>query len=326
MSEPSSSRDYLAAPPDLAATLALYFRVPSATAFPPLDSPFTDRLLGCIAPDHPLRDHAVRFARDGYTVLDLGLADAAALAERIVRDLAPRYPAAPRRIFDAWMQQDDVRALAANERVLELLRFLYQREPIPFQTLNFDRGTGYSSHSDMVHFYSFPHRFMACVWVALEDVDGDNGPIFCWAGSHRLPDYSLNDAGLVRGFDEWARFEHFSEALAHASGLERREVHLRRGQALIWAANMLHGGTPVRDPRRSRHSQVSHYFFADCTWWIPGGSDLLLGKPCLREVIDVRRGCFVTPRYHGANVDLAAFERVWRYPRPLPEWVVAATG
>jgi ectoine hydroxylase-related dioxygenase (phytanoyl-CoA dioxygenase family) len=216
-----------------------------------------------------------------------------------------------------------VRALAANATVIELLRFLYQREPIPFQTLNFDSGTGYATHSDVIHFYSFPHRYMCCVWIALEATDADNGPIFCCPGSHKLPDFSLNDVGLTRGFDDWPRFEHFMTAVAHAHHLERREVHLKRGQALIWAANTLHGGSPVRDPRRSRHSQVTHYFFEDCVWWIPGCSDSMVGEPCLREVIDIRRGRFMTPRYHGRPLDLDRFPRVWRYPRPLPEWVGA---
>jgi hypothetical protein len=40
---------------------------------------------------------------------------------------------------------------------------------------------------------------------------------------------------------------------------EARYGTIRRGQALIWAANMLHGGAPQEDRTVTRHSQVTHY-------------------------------------------------------------------
>ena len=306
---------------DLGGTLDFFFRDPRATAFPPLESPFAEKLLEQIPAGHPHREHVLRLSRDGYTVLDLARPDFDALAERIVRDLAPRYAGDNRRVQEAWMFQADVRALACDPKVLELLAFVYQREPIPFQTLNFDVGTEQATHSDVLHFYSDPPRYMCGVWVALEDMDARNGPLHYYPGSHKLPDYDLNVLGMARGFEDYSRYEHFIAALAHVHGFERRELHVKKGHALIWTANLLHGGSPVADLGRTRHSQVTHYFFADCVWWTPGDSDLILGRPRLREVIDLRSGRFVTPRHHGEPVDLARFEDVYRYPRPLPEWV-----
>ncbi len=42
-----------------------------------------------------------------------------------------------------------------------------------------------------------------------------------------------------------------------------------KGHALIWHANLLHGGSQQKDPRRTRHSQVTHYFFEDCKYYTP---------------------------------------------------------
>ena len=310
---------------DLAATLDLFFNDPGAMALPPLESPFFEKLLLRIPADHPNREHALRFARDGYTVLDLEMPDFDAVAARIIGDLAPRYPqGGDRRVQEAWMHQADVRALACNRRVLDLLAFLYQRRPIPFQTLNFDVGTEQATHSDVLHFYSFPRRYMCGVWVALEDMDGDNGPLQYYPGSHRLPDYDGSDLGMEHGFLDYARYEQFIAALANVHGLQKRELHVKKGHALVWAANLLHGGSAVKDLKRTRHSQVTHCFFADCVWWSPGDSDLAVGRPQLREVIDLESGRFVTPRHHGKAVDLDRFESVYRYPRPLPEWVKPA--
>ena len=45
------------------------------------------------------------------------------------------------RVQDAWAYNDDVRAIAANRYILDLLTKLYGRQAFPFQTLNFPVGT-----------------------------------------------------------------------------------------------------------------------------------------------------------------------------------------
>ena len=47
-------------------------------------------------------------------------------------------------------------------------------------------------------------------------------------------------------------------------GFEAQYGTIRKGQALIWSANLLHGGAPQRDRSRTRHSQVTHYYFEGC--------------------------------------------------------------
>ena len=63
------------------------------------------------------------------------------------------------------------------------------------------------------------------------------------------------------------------------------------------------------------------YFFEDCLYYLPMESEPLLGRLHPREVIDLRTGKFVAHRYGGEPLDLHRFECVWRYPRPLPDFV-----
>jgi hypothetical protein len=147
--------------------------------------------------------HAIhQFAQDGYYIfhseLPPSLLDSAA---QTIRQACYDAQGNLRhhRLMDAWLEYDVFRQIAMADKVLHLLRLFYQREPIPFQTLNFPVGTEQLTHSDTIHFHSFPPRYMCGVWIALEDVDADNGPLHYYTGSHKLPIYELYDTGSARG-------------------------------------------------------------------------------------------------------------------------------
>ena len=42
---------------------------------------------------------------------------------------------------------------------------------------------------------------------------------------------------------------------------------LNKGQAIIWHANLLHGGAPQTNKAKSRNSQVTHYYFEGAKPW-----------------------------------------------------------
>jgi hypothetical protein len=192
--------------------------------------------------------------------------------------------------------------------VLATLRFLYGREPIPFQTLNFLPGTQQPPHSDQIHFSSLPSRFMCGVWVALEDVTLDNGPLVYYPGSHRAAEVQLHELGLwaeLPGMwlgDNYRRYESYLAALMEARGYQPRPLLLRRGQVTIWSANLIHGGMPIRAPE-TRMSQVTHYFFERCLYYTPILSDVALGEYHLREhVVDIRTGRPVEQSINGEPI------------------------
>ncbi|MGL6281893.1 MAG: phytanoyl-CoA dioxygenase family protein, partial [Microcoleaceae cyanobacterium] len=174
---------------------------------PWIDSPFFEELLAQSKLDVKTKELVKKFATDGYVIVDdLGFADMDKKADEIIDDLVPRYAEKGRvddswffhdRIQDAWTFNQDVKSLAIAPKVIDLLKALYQREPIPFQTLNFRTGTQQATHSDIIHFSSVPTGFMCGVWIALEDVDINNGPLHYYAGSHKLPAFNLADLGIT---------------------------------------------------------------------------------------------------------------------------------
>ena len=259
----------------------------------------------------------------GYAVIEFPDPEIAARAARIQAHLGSKLgvdrsdPAsvatlAERRIQDAWIDDADVRAIAVNESVLALLGRLYGRETVPFQTLNFPVGTQQHPHTDAVHFSSVPERFMCGVWVALEDIHPDAGPLIYYPGSHKWP--ILNNAMIGRrGWLNPAEsaqtpFEPVWRAMVVESGSTPAMFTPRLGQALIWTANLLHGGAPQTDPQRSRWSQVTHYYFKDCIYYTPAHSDEAFGRLDLRSIVNIRSGTIEPNRLLG--------EEPARPPRP----------
>ena len=250
------------------------------------------------------RDIAVQLNEKGFAVLDFPDEQIDQRIERIIAALTPEYDLehyrahgwAPKdqRVQDAWRTNEDVRAIAANTVVTDLLSKLYGRRAFPFQTLNFPVGTQQHIHSDSIHFSSIPERFMCGVWLAMEDIHPDAGPLIYYPGSHKWPIVYNDMIGKVIGtgadFMAQKPYEDVWDAMVDASGAKPELFHPKKGQALIWAANLLHGGSRQNDPTRTRWSQVTHYYFDDCAYYTPAFSDPLMGNLDLRQIVDITTG------------------------------------
>ncbi|WP_347302388.1 phytanoyl-CoA dioxygenase family protein [Croceibacterium sp. TMG7-5b_MA50] len=272
---------------------------------PHIESPLFPRLreqLDLTAEEARIADEL--FAR-GYAVLDFPDPEIDARMERIKTHLGPRYgidfadprsdkTAGERRVQDAWKFDADVKAIAANQVLLGLLSKLYGRRAFPFQTLNFPVGTQQEAHTDAVHFSSLPQRFMCGVWLAMEDIAPEAGPVFYVPGSHRWP--QLSNAMIGRrghGSSLSSAQDPFAEgwrALMEVHGGMEEPFLAKKGQALIWTANLLHGGSRQTDPHLTRWSQVTHYYFEDCIWYTPAFSDEALGRLRMREPVAITDG------------------------------------
>lgn len=258
------------------------------------------------------------------------------LCDRIRHEVEPLFEDEKaiehRRVQDAWRRGAlAVRELAVLPAVLDLLAVLYERQPIPFQTLDFKWGTEQRGHSDSIHFSCIPARFMCGVWVALEDVDASNGPLFYFPASHRLPEYTGYDLGYCVDDYFYPEYENFQHRLMEAHSIEPLEFHATKGDALIWASNVIHGGRPVQRAGSTRWSQVSHYFFEGCIYYQPHSSEIPTGELRLLEVRDLTTLALVPPSYNGTPVRVRALPNgrsrlsIDRGRRPIrPRWEVPA--
>jgi len=179
---------------------------------------------------------------------------------------------------DRYDEVQSVKELAENFHVRAMLAVLHNDEPYPFQTLNYPGTSLARTHSDWVHFASEPTHLMSAAWIALEDVHPDAGPVFYYPRTHKYPVYSMQDFGLEAREAHrlnYAKYQDVMELVANSSGFQETRAILKRGEALIWSSNLIHGGPRANRQGLTRLSQVTHYFFKGADYnWAPVMSDV----------------------------------------------------
>lgn len=220
------------------------------------------------------REDVARFRDSGMITIDFGFD--MTLLDEIVHAVEPLYARAVERgaphagrLQDAWCEIEGCRRLAADRRVLDALQMLFGRRALPYQTLNFPYPTSQPVHADTIHFATDPPGYHAAVWVALEDVSEENGALVYYPGTHKRPELSMLDVGLRPTYDDYPEYEAKLREIIASEGLKPERCCLKKGEAVIWNSNLLHGGPAGTDASRSRHSQVTHYTFVGCKYYTP---------------------------------------------------------
>ncbi len=224
----------------------------------------------------------------------------------------PAFPiATPRdenRVQDFWKVSEVTKQLAIYPEILDLLELLYGRPSVPFQTLSFKVGTQQRAHSDTIHFSSLPARYMCGVWVALEDISEENGPVFYCPGSHRLTEYDFSQirtSSSTTSYDNYKEYEDFMEEIVAANKFEKKKFLAKKGDVLIWSSNIIHGGSPVTREGATRWSQVTHYFFENCYYYTPMFSNMVTRELFLRKrLVNIKTGKRAEHTYNGEKLNI----------------------
>ncbi|MDB9940752.1 phytanoyl-CoA dioxygenase family protein [Candidatus Pelagibacter sp.] len=246
--------------------------------------------------------YAKKFNKDGYVVIDLKVSkkdlkktieDISNLAKAESVKKNPKiyhYNKNPR-IVEGYKKFKSIKNLCKNKEIINILKYFYEKKPIPINSINFIKGTDQPLHSDYIHFSSMPHKYLCAAWIALEKTDEKNGPIIVVPGSHKfdLVDYSLFNLKTPTSMQELSRFykvyETYVNKLVKLKKIKTKTLKLQPGQAVIWAANLLHGGKKIIDQSRTRFSQVIHYHFDKCDFvYNPGFSNVSKGQYALRNL------------------------------------------
>jgi hypothetical protein len=220
------------------------------------------------------------WAENGYIIIE-NLFEPATLDavwegyESAIRAGRIKLPAEPAGTADPWPGRslNPHRKSAAfcrivkNARLLHFLRLLLDREPKTLQTIASHKGSQQGLHSDSIHMTTYPLGYLIAAWIAFEDIHPDCGPLVYYPGSHRLPYLFSKEVGISEadfrqdGYAPYhARYEPRIREMVEQRGIEPRYFHARKGDVLIWHANLVHGGSARKNLALSRRAVVAHFF------------------------------------------------------------------
>ena len=156
----------------------------------------------------------------------------------------------------------DVIFAPAIRRFHELV---FERPSLAFSTLYFERGTRQPLHQDTAYVGVGSPMELCASWIALEDIDGPCGQLEYFEGSHRLEPLVFDNGKRLMPQELVGNEEYYYHlgAKCTAAGLERVQFAPRKGDALIWHADLVHGGSQEVAPGTTRKSLVTHYCPAD---------------------------------------------------------------
>ena len=182
------------------------------------------------------------------------------------------------KLNDLYLELPDVRAVALDPRVRGILGGLMHEPVVLCNSLNFEKGSEQGDHIDSLYMTPRTPDKLVATWVALEDAHPDAGQLFYYPGSHKIPLYKFSDGthhAIGAEMDGWRK--HIFDGIT-ASGLKRETFPAKKGDLFIWSANLVHGGSPIADPARTRKSLVCHYYSHT--------DSVALGFDCVPEGVD----------------------------------------
>ena len=211
-----------------------------------------------------LPDDTDRMWRDGHSRI---VAEYLSAEGRTAEFVRPELHSLPTRILDLYAHFETARNVILAPAIIESIGYILDAQPMAYQSLFFERGSGQPLHQDSVHSpLKTPLGFVTS-WVALEDVSPGMGELFFIPGSHRTATYrfSNGDKCMTEHPDEEPEYIAWLEREATKHNLVKQSYLPRKGDVLLFNPDLAHGGSPPSDPERRRRSVVSEFCPVDVT-------------------------------------------------------------
>lgn len=178
-----------------------------------------------------------------------------------------------RRLYNFHTSADSALDLIVNNvPLLRVMDFLFGAKTQVGNSILFSRGSQQSIHVDIPFFWTIPAAHYFGVWVALEDTDANNGPLAVLPGGHKCnvleKRAELPNLLKVRPNPKEIKPEDGMGFVAFADATMENcrrnnvtqlvNVHIKKGDVIVWHPLLPHGGSAILDPKRSRFSFITH--------------------------------------------------------------------
>lgn len=184
----------------------------------------------------------------------------------VIHRAGPRFKDKRAKLLDLPVHFESARQVIFSAALLRFISLLFERPLLAFQSLYFRWGSRQPMHQDTAFVkVSSPLEFVAS-WIALENIEPHSGELEYYKGSHNLGDY------LFEGRHKWMpikspEYDAYLASLHQKSqdmGLERLTFLPKKGDVLLWSADLVHGGSGHVTEGLTRKSIVTHYCPINC--------------------------------------------------------------
>lgn len=275
-----------------------------------------------------LPEYKTRFVDHGYVVVPSLFspqeAEALKIHYRTLRESGTvpgdpfRYPdpklvTDPLQLYPRMLQMHRWDAISLkwliDPRINAVLTGLLDGEPIATQTMIYFKpptARGQALHQDNYYLRVKPGTCCAA-WMALEDVDEENGCLQVVPGSQAWPVLCTVPADTQKSFTD--------VMVPVPEGTPIVPIRMKAGDVLFFNGQLVHGSLPNTSTHRFRHSLIGHYVRGDAqqvsAWFKPALR--MDGSVIELETSDNGTRCGIWVDAHGKPViEVAGFEVVDR--------------
>ncbi|MEL6688448.1 MAG: phytanoyl-CoA dioxygenase family protein [Pseudomonadota bacterium] len=154
-----------------------------------------------------------------------------------------------------------------DDETRQLCELIFAKPSIPRYSLSFHKGSQQLLHQDTPVFHVFPRNHLIGVWIAMENITADSGPLVYFPKSHREPLYeefgNYPQTNRRTCSQETShRYDAYVQKLSER--FEEKLFTPNEGDALFWHGQLIHGGYPVQNPDTTRLSFVVHHMAEGC--------------------------------------------------------------
>ncbi len=185
--------------------------------------------------------------------------------ERMISESEVDWQRNSNKMMFAFKKSQKIKNILYNSDLDKILSLLLGKPVQLFQSINFLTGSQQKTHSDSIHMTTFPLGYLIAVWIALEDIEEGSGVLHYYEGSHKLPyvlkgDFEDGGSRFLLGKNAYLNYENKIEDIIAEKQLKKKTFLAKKGDILIWHANLLHGGNPITQKESTRKSMVLHYY------------------------------------------------------------------
>jgi phytanoyl-CoA hydroxylase len=165
------------------------------------------------------------------------------------------------KLNDAFLEYPAVRDLALDDHLVDVLSALVGGSVCVCNSLHFERGSQQGLHVDTFYMPPPAGGELIAASICLEDVAEDAGPLNYVATSHHIPPFLNSDGGRnIRSSEEQGQANWYYQAAIRDRGLREQKFLGRAGDVIIWHEQLVHGGLPIQNMKKTRKSLVVHYW------------------------------------------------------------------